>query len=47
MLKIVVPPIDTQQQIVSQLEQEQKLIEANNKVIEIFENKIKNKITEI
>ena len=44
---IVVPPLETQKQIVAQIEEEQKLVEMNKKLIEIFEQKIKDKIKEI
>lgn len=46
-LKIPLPSLKIQHQIVSQLEQEQKLIEANKKIIEVFEKKIKGKIAEL
>jgi len=36
--------LSVQEQIVSQIEEEQKLVEANKKLIEIFENKTKAKI---
>lgn len=45
--KIPVPPLKVQRQIVSQIEEEQKIIEANKKLIEIFEKKIKDKIAEV
>ncbi len=46
-LKIPLPPIDVQQQIVTQIESEQKIINENKKLIEIFEQKIKDKIQEV
>ena len=46
-LKIPLPPLKIQKQIVAQIEEEQKLIEANKKLIEIFEGKIKAKIAEV
>jgi type I restriction enzyme M protein len=46
-LKIPLPPLKTQKQIVAQIEEEQKLIEANKKLMEIFEGKIKAKIAEV
>lgn len=44
---IPLPPLEVQQQIISQIEEEQKIVEANKKLIEIFEKKIKNKIAEV
>jgi len=46
-LKIPLPPLKIQKQIVAQIEEVQKLIEANKKLIEIFERKIKAKIAEV
>lgn len=46
-LQIPLPPLSVQQQIVAQIEEEQKLVEANKKLIEIFEEKIKAKIAEV
>ena len=46
-LKIPCPPFKIQKQIVAQIEEEQKLIEANKKLLEIFEGKIKTKIAEV
>ncbi len=46
-IKIPLPPLNIQKQIVAQIEEEQKLIEANKKLIEIFEQKIKAKIAEV
>ncbi|MFN5432605.1 MAG: N-6 DNA methylase [Cyclobacteriaceae bacterium] len=43
-LKICLPPKDIQQQIVTQIEKEQVLINANKQLIEIFEQKIKDRI---
>ena len=45
--KIPLPPLETQQKIVEEIEAERKLVEANKKLIEIFEKKIKDKIGEI
>jgi type I restriction enzyme M protein len=36
--------LSVQNQIVAQIEEDQKLVEANKKLIEIFEGKIKEKI---
>lgn len=46
-LEIPLPPIETQRQIVNELEAEQKLIDANKKLIEIFQQKIRTKIAEV
>lgn len=45
--KIPLPSIETQKQIIAQIEEEQKLIESNKKLIEIFEEKIKAKIANL
>ena len=44
---IPLPPLDIQRQIVVELEAERKLVEANRKLIEIFERKIQAKLAEI
>lgn len=44
---IPVPPIETQRQIVSQIEKEQALVNANKQLVEIFEQKIKDRITKV
>lgn len=46
-LIIPLPPLEIQQQIVSQIEEEQKMVDANKKLIEIFEQKIKARIDEV
>lgn len=46
-LKIVVPDLETQRQIVSQIEKEQELVNANKQLIEIFEQKIKDRIAKV
>ncbi|NBR94756.1 MAG: restriction endonuclease subunit M/S, partial [Proteobacteria bacterium] len=46
-IKIPLPPIETQQQIVAQIEAEQALIESAKKLIEIYEQKIKEVIAKI
>ncbi|MCA6381469.1 MAG: N-6 DNA methylase [Cytophagales bacterium] len=46
-LKICLPPKDIQQQIVTQIEKEQVLINANKQLIEIFEQKIKDRIAKV
>ena len=45
--QVSVPPIETQRQIVAKLEAEQKLVDANKKLIEIYQQKIKSKIAEV
>jgi restriction endonuclease S subunit len=46
-LKILIPPMDNQLLIVSQIEKEQSLVNANKELIEIFELKIKDKIAKV
>jgi len=46
-IKIPLPPLKIQKQIVAQIEEEQKLVEANKKLVEIFEGKVKAKIAEV
>jgi len=46
-LKIPLPPKKVQDEIVTQLISEQKIINANKELITIFENKIKDKIVEV
>jgi len=45
--EIPYPPIDTQREIVIQIEAEQEIVNANKKLIEMFEQKIKDKIAEV
>jgi type I restriction enzyme M protein len=45
--KFPVPSIETQQQIVSQIENEQKLVNANKELIAIYEQKIKDRIGKV
>ena len=45
--KIPLPPIETQQKIVSQIEKEQALVNANKELIGIYEQKIKNRIGKV
>lgn len=45
--KIPLPPLETQQQVVAQIEEEQKAVEECKKLIAIFEQKIKDKISEV
>ena len=44
---IPVPSIQVQKQIITKIENEQKIINANKELITIFENKIKDKIAEV
>jgi type I restriction enzyme M protein len=44
---IPLPPLDIQKQIVSRIEAEQQLVDANKKLIEIYQGKIKEKIDEV
>lgn len=46
-VKLPLPPIEIQQQIVSQIENEQKLVNANKELIAIYEQKIKDRIGKV
>jgi len=46
-LKIAVPSIETQEQIVLKIEKEEKLVKSNKELIEIFEQKIKDRIAKV
>jgi restriction endonuclease S subunit len=46
-LKFLVPPLETQKHIVEQIEREQELVNANKKLITIFEQKIKDRIAKV
>ena len=46
-IKIPLPSIEIQQQIITKIEREQKIIDSNKELITIFENKIKDKIAEV
>ena len=46
-LKVPLAPIEIQLQIVAQIEKEQALVNANNQLIEIFEQKIKDRIAKV
>ncbi len=46
-LSIAVSSIETQRKIVAQIEKEQALVNANNQLIEIFEQKIKDRIAKV
>jgi len=45
--QIPLPSLEVQQEIVTQIEAEQKMVNANKKLIEIFEQKTKDKIAEV
>ncbi|MBM2813313.1 MAG: putative type restriction enzymeP protein [Ignavibacteria bacterium] len=45
--KIPLPPLEIQQEIVSRIENEQKLVDANKELIKIFEQKIKDEINKL
>lgn len=45
--QIPLPPLSEQQSIVAAIEEEMNLVNANKKLIEIFEQKIKSKISEV
>jgi len=46
-LQIPLPPLETQQKIVAEIESERELVEANKKLIKIFKKKIKDKIGKV
>lgn len=46
-IQIPLPPLKVQEKIIAQIEEEQKLVEMNKKLIEIFERKIKEKVNEV
>jgi len=46
-LQIPLPPISIQKEIVSQIEAEQEMVAGNKKLIEIYEQKVKDKIGEV
>ncbi len=46
-IKIPLPDLEVQKEIVARIEEEQKLVEASKKLIDIFEWKIKEKIGEV
>ena len=45
--KIPLPPLEIQKQIVAEIEEEQKIIEANKKLIVIMEHKIADVLSEM
>jgi len=46
-IKLPLPPLDKQKQIVAQIEAEQKIVNSNKILIEIYHQKIKDKIAEV
>ena len=46
-IKLPLPSLETQQQIVAQIEKEQALVNANKELIQIFEQKIKDRIAKV
>lgn len=46
-LKIPIPAIEMQEKLVIQIEEEQKLINSNRQLVEIFEKKIKDRIAKV
>ncbi|HUU15686.1 MAG TPA: N-6 DNA methylase [Sedimentisphaerales bacterium] len=46
-ITIPIPPLSVQREIVAQIKAEQEIINANKKLIEIYEQKIKDKIVEV
>jgi len=46
-IKIPLPPLEIQKQLVTEAEKEEEIITANRRLIELMEAKIKNKISEV
>jgi type I restriction enzyme M protein len=46
-IEIHLPPLEIQKQIVEKIEAERQIVEANKKLIEIYQQKIKSKIAEV
>jgi restriction endonuclease S subunit len=46
-VKIPLPPLETQRQIVAEFAEEQPIAEANKTLITLYEQKIKSKLTEV
>jgi type I restriction enzyme M protein len=46
-VKIPLPPLDIQRQIVSRIEEEQQMVDATKKLIQLYQGKIKEKIDEV
>jgi type I restriction enzyme M protein len=45
--KVPIPPIETQHQIVTQIKKEQEMVKANKQLIEIFDQKVKDRISKV
>ena len=45
--KILLPPLEIQKQIVEKIEGERALVDSAKKLIEIYEEKIKSRISEV
>jgi len=45
--KIPLPPIDIQQQIVTEIEKEQAMVESAKGLVDVFEGKVKERIGEV
>ena len=46
-MQIPLPPLSVQKEIVSQIEAEQEMVNSNKKLIKIYEQKIKDKISDV
>ena len=46
-IEIPIPSISVQKQIVAKIEEEQKLVDSNKQLIDLFEKKVKDKISEV
>ena len=46
-IKVPIPSMDIQKEIVQKIEEERKVIEGNKKLIEIYTQKIQNRINKV
>ena len=46
-IKVPVPPVEAQKEIILKIENEQKIIDSNKELIKIYEQKVKDKISEV
>ncbi|MPN04293.1 hypothetical protein SDC9_151529 [bioreactor metagenome] len=46
-IRVPLPPIEQQNNLISEIEKEKNLIEANKRIIEVFEQKIKDEINKL
>ena len=46
-LEVPIPPIETQRELVIRYEEERKLVESNKKLIEIYTQKIQDRINRV